>query len=78
MLNDDEDLILDGAHDRVGPEAGVRIEVGGETLAAAEMKQDAIGAPLKLVFAVEDVEEWAADGDSRASIGFFPAPVSGA
>ncbi len=63
MLHHIENALLQVAHDGVGPERGVGVEVGAEPFLAAEVEKDrSIGKRLKPVLAVEDIEEASADG----------------
>src|SRR5437764_1048555 len=62
--NDFQDTALNVAHDSIGPELGVPVEVRGDAVLAREVKTDAPWTEgLDAVFAAEDVEVGTADGD---------------
>lgn len=64
MLDDLQNAGLKILHDSVSPETCVAIEVSGESLVAGEVKDGiAIGQGFEAIFAVEDVEVAASDGD---------------
>ena len=63
IANDVEYLILDGAHDGVGPQAGVEVDVGAQALVAGEVKEDPVRSWLEGILTIQDVEVLAADRD---------------
>jgi hypothetical protein len=59
-----QDAVLDAAHDCVGPEVCVPVEVSAHAMAARKMQAcDAVGQRFDLVVAVKDVEVRSADAD---------------
>ena len=48
--------MLNSAHNSVGPQTCVGIEMGREALTAAEVEKDAVGALFDQIFAIKNVE----------------------